>query len=122
MNTEDKIQRFAVDPNKQASYKARKFLRILTGVNAATCITYKALNREVARYSKEEIAKAREKFKGMKRASKYLRALCSELNATGACQVWTRVQCEEYLEDYKSNKPAEYKAAKAKLKGYSYEH
>jgi hypothetical protein len=122
MNTEDKIKRFAVDPDKAASSKARKFLSILSGGGPIPKgMTYRELKRIVKTYSQEKVDEARTKFKAQKRASKYLRALCLELNASASCQVWTRGECEEYIESYKQSRPDVYKEARKKLRGFSYE-
>ena len=124
METENKINRFAVDPNKQASYKARKFLRILSGNECSTGITYKELQREIRQYPREDIEKARAKFKGMKRASKYLRAFCQELNALGYNNDFeniTRAKAELLSKTVKKTEPTKWSAVKAKLRGMTYE-
>jgi len=119
MNTQDKINRFAVDPNKRASYKARRFLRILTGDVVPVYITYKDLNHRVGTYSKEKIAIARKQFRNAKRATKYQVALLTELGVTNA-RVWLRGPAEQYISD--SKQLPSYAAAKAKLRGYTYAH
>jgi hypothetical protein len=122
MNTEDKIQRFAVDPNKKASYKARKFLRILTKEPVYVGITYKELNQRVHTFSEEEIEKARERFKGLKRASKYLRAMVKAINpAEPNIDILTRRNAEGILKQYKEQEPDAYAKAKKKLRGMTYE-
>lgn len=122
MNTEDKIQRFAVDPNKAASYKARKFLGILQGSGVAPKgITYRELNRVVKTYTKDLIAKAREDFKGMRRPSKYQVVLLRELGCGPQMEHFNRKMATEYIAERKQADPVRYKAARKKLRGFSYE-
>jgi hypothetical protein len=122
MNTEDKIQRFAVDPNKAASYKARKFLGILQGNGpVAKGITYRELNRLVKTYSEAHIQRAREEFKGLRRPSKYQVVLMRELGVGPQMEHFNRRMATEHIAELKEQKPEAYKAARKKLRGFSYE-
>jgi hypothetical protein len=117
---EDKINRFAVDPKKKASYKTRRFLGILTGSYPSTTITYEMVAQIVSTYTPERIQSARKTFKGHKRASKYLRAFCKELGVDKG-DTLERYIAEDALAQAKKCRPEEYKRIKAKLRGMTYE-
>lgn len=119
MNTEDKVQRFVVNPDKCASSKARKFYRYLTGHDAPRRIVNKDLQKIINQFNAAQIEAARQQMRGNKRATKYQRAICTELGH-GQPGALTRHGAEKFLKAEKANRPDDFREAKEKLRGFTY--
>ena len=106
-------------PEARASGHARTFFRILAGYKAPRNITAGDLNNLIKQYSEADIAKARVKYKGGKRASPYLKAMVHELGGA-FLEGLTRDNAELYIKNTKRTSLAQYEAAKRKLRGMTY--
>ena len=108
-------------PDKLASSKAKQFYAILSGGTRVERHTKaNVLNNMIQGYGPEKIARARQLFKSKKRASPYLRAMCKRVSQEpqpAVFDTYTRGKAEQYLSFVKTNRPAEYYAAKHQLRG-----
>jgi len=121
MPEQDKVNRWVMKPEKLATSKQRRFLRLLNSNTGyiPRGTTRGEIAKIIGKFSKEQIARARERFKLTRPATKYMKALGVALGYlfTG----YTREQALGYLNTTRFKNPEVYKAAKAKVRGMTYE-
>jgi hypothetical protein len=120
MNTEDKVKRYVVNPDKTASSKARRFYRVLSGKVAPRRCTNRELQRLINEFGVDRIQQARANLRASKRATKYQRAFCGAL-AHGNPDSLSRAGAEEFLRAAKANRPEDFAEAKERLRGFTYQ-
>jgi hypothetical protein len=121
MPEQDKINRWVMKVDMLATSKQRRFFKILSGgkyVQRGT--TRGQLAKLISAYTKENIAKARIEFKATRPATKYMKALGSALGFI--FDGYTRREAQKYLDGVRLKNFPVYKAAKAKVKGLTYEN
>ena len=120
MKSFNKVSRYVVNPDRPASSKARRFYKILCKSQqiAPRGILNKDLQVLIDKFSPDKIANARWAIKMNKKATPYMRALCTALGMAGDAPI-SRALAQGFVSECNI---VAVRAAKSRLKGYTYEN